>query len=698
MLRRIKNLIMHRQPAVNNLSAGPWLKGNVRKGEFGSFDPPVNVALPSIIGEPQEGTSSLCSSGTWTGNPTPVYSYQWEIDGSVVVGADESSFTPPAGSAGKTLTCVVTARNVAGTVSARSAGKAITAVGGSFSPDELFQNGENGFLYDLKVAQVFQLSTGTTPATANGDPLGYVEETSGHGYNALQAAAGQRPLLMLDAGGRRAIRSNGALALSAADVDFSATSIFTAVVACDSTLFDTGAQCVFSHGDNPFSTGGFNLEANQEVAGAFGSTFGDGAGAYRFLHGVATEAYSEYVITMQIDPAGATPADQLKIWVDGVLVPTSVYLTSGMVSAAMFAVRKLELMSKSNNGGSFFQGDVFFACGVGRELTTQERTDLEAFAASRLVVVPTYPITTYGHSRFAKLMPTYAEGSSFSTSTWDTSATSVDVDYVSTIQPSYGGFARISVDVDGAFYSSNICPAASGTLTISLPAGAKRVQLSNGPQSFLNGSVIGTWVTDATFNAAATPVIPVKSGVVVYGDSITIGQDASPIDQNAWGMLVRRAKTDHQFSFEAWGTRSMFDDTNSELLQDKFVSRIADFNPSVIWLAIGTNDYGLNKWAAAAFGAAYAAILDKLHAAMPSAVIYAQTPLLRADEAANASGSTLGDYRTQIATAVSTRTSFATLVDGTAIMTTASLSDGVHPTTAGHLLYANYVKPILGIS
>lgn len=562
----------------------------------------------------------------------------------------------------------------------------------------LFANGEQGFLYDLKRAQLFQDSAGTIPATANGDPLGYVEETSGHGYNALQATAGQRPFLLLDAGGRRAIRSTGAFAMAANGVDFSGTTIVTSVLALKSTLFDTGQQCAFAHGDNPFSTGGFSFEVNQQVAGAFGSTFGNGAGAYRFLHGPATEAYSEYVVTMQIDPAGATPADQLKVWIDGILAPTSVYLTSGTVTDAMFAVRKLELLSKSNNGGSFFQGDVFFACGVGRELTTQERADLEAVAASRLAVVPIYDIRSYGHSRFAKLTPTYAEGTSYSTSTWDTSATSVDVTYVSTIQPTYGGFARISVDVDGAFHSSNICTAASGTLTISLPAGAKRVQLSNGPQSFSNGAVIGTWVTGATFNAAATPIAPVKSGVVVYGDSITIGQDASPVDQNAWGMLVRRAKTDHQFSFEAWGTRSFFDDANNELLQDNFVALLKDFNPSVVWLAIGTNDYGLNKWAASAFGTAYAAVLDKLHAAMPSVVIYAQTPLLRTTETANGSGSTLGNYRTQIATAVSTRTGFATLVDGTAIMTTASLVDGVHPTTAGHLLYANYVKSILGIS
>jgi hypothetical protein len=75
--------------------------------------------------------------------------------------------------------------------------------------------------------------------------------------------------------------------------------------------------------------------------------------------------------------------------------------------------------------------------------------------------------------------------------------------------------------------------------------------------------------------------------------------------------------------------------------------------------------------------------------------IYCQTPLVRSVESANGSGSTLGDYRTQIATAVSSRTAFATLVDGTAILTTADLDDGVHPTTAGHAAYAAYVGGVL---
>lgn len=55
----------------------------------------------------------------------------------------------------------------------------------------------------------------------------------------------------------------------------------------------------------------------------------------------------------------------------------------------------------------------------------------------------------------------------------------------------------------------------------------------------------------------------------------------------------------------------------------------------------------------------------------------------------------MGAYRTQISAAVSTRTSFATLIDGTAIMTTGSLVDGVHPDNEGMDLYAAAVLAAL---
>jgi lysophospholipase L1-like esterase len=128
-----------------------------------------------------------------------------------------------------------------------------------------------------------------------------------------------------------------------------------------------------------------------------------------------------------------------------------------------------------------------------------------------------------------------------------------------------------------------------------------------------------------------------------------------------------------------------------------FVSVVSAYSPSILWIAIGTNDYGLNKWSAASFGTAYAALLDALNSALPDLFIYCQTPIVRANEAANGSGSKLGDYRTQIATAVSTRTAYAKLIDGTAILTTDDLADGVHPTTAGHATYAAAVIAELGL-
>jgi lysophospholipase L1-like esterase len=133
-----------------------------------------------------------------------------------------------------------------------------------------------------------------------------------------------------------------------------------------------------------------------------------------------------------------------------------------------------------------------------------------------------------------------------------------------------------------------------------------------------------------------------------------------------------------------------------------FVSKLGSVYPGadIIWLAIGTNDYGLNKWSAANFGYAYAALLDALHVRFPTATIYTQTPIQRTVETANTFGDTLPNYRTQITTAQAARAAWCTLVVGTGAtwpQAPGDLDDGVHPTDAGHLKYANSVKTVLGL-
>lgn len=289
--------------------------------------------------------------------------------------------------------------------------------------------------------------------------------------------------------------------------------------------------------------------------------------------------------------------------------------------------------------------------------------------------------------------------SAFAHVDFQTTATSMDVSAFNNLYGYFPGDTEVGVYVNGEYNQSiEFSSAGVHAAAIALPAGDKAVSLVNGLQSYPAGEVVGTFVQSLTANAPLTPITPPPSNrLLIYGDSISVGGNSSTPTRDGWVPLLRKGMWPDSVALEGWGHRSLWADAATAPARAAFVAKLAAYAPARIWLAIGTNDYGLNKWSAASFGTAYAALLDGLHAALPSATIFCQTPLLRTTETANGSGSTLGDYRTQIATAVSTRTAYATLVDGTAIMTTASLADGIHPTTAGHVLYASAVIAELGI-
>lgn len=293
----------------------------------------------------------------------------------------------------------------------------------------------------------------------------------------------------------------------------------------------------------------------------------------------------------------------------------------------------------------------------------------------------------------------YEQSSPFARAVFTTDATSMIVETFCTTYTALPALASFGVRVDGADQATGAAtrPGVNGAV-ISLPAGEKTVEVIAGLQSKSGTLVTGTYLRRIWLDSGATfaRVAPsVTSRLLIYGDSITVGQAASSPALNSWGALLRSFRGN--VAFEAWGTRSLNDDCVDSTARGVFVTKLASYTPSLIWLAIGTNDYGLNKWTAASFGTAYAALLDDLHTALPSATIYCQTPIVRTTETANAGGSTLGNYRTQIATAQSTRSAYATLVDGSAFMTTASLSDGIHPTTAGHATYYAAAKVALGL-
>src|SRR5690606_8856675 len=91
-----------------------------------------------------------------------------------------------------------------------------------------------------------------------------------------------------------------------------------------------------------------------------------------------------------------------------------------------------------------------------------------------------------------------------------------------------------------------------------------------------------------------------------------------------------------------------------------------DVTDRVYWFALGTNDYGLDRWSAAEFGAALATWLDELHAALPGVHVVIQSPTPRTDES-GLNDDDLPAFRAQMEAVADARTEWTTYVDGSTL-------------------------------
>lgn len=112
---------------------------------------PYNTAGPSVSGTAAVGSLLSCSSGSWTGEPelalsagwplTSPFAYQWLRDGGPITGATSPAYTVQAADVGHALVCEVTATNVAGRASARSAAIAVILPAVTLSSSKIVVSG-----------------------------------------------------------------------------------------------------------------------------------------------------------------------------------------------------------------------------------------------------------------------------------------------------------------------------------------------------------------------------------------------------------------------------------------------------------------------------------------------------------------------------------------------------------------------------
>jgi lysophospholipase L1-like esterase len=215
----------------------------------------------------------------------------------------------------------------------------------------------------------------------------------------------------------------------------------------------------------------------------------------------------------------------------------------------------------------------------------------------------------------------------------------------------------------------------------------------------------GDYVTGVFFPATAfVDVIPPSRPTrtfLYYGDSKCNGYGATfPMVDGLIGQLRRRVPGASWVN-DCEDGKTLYTQAYNAAVLSNLIASFVNAHPDVVIIEIGRNDWNGSTTTLAQFYTIFAALLDQVHAALPSAQIVVQTPSLESstnESTTNTNGNSLSQFRTQMANACqettpTARVTWCLLVNGNSIpgfnVTTMS-TDGTHPNSLGYAYLASY--------
>jgi lysophospholipase L1-like esterase len=558
-----------------------------------------------------------------------------------------------------------------------------------FSPTDLFLNGEQGIWADFSdLTVMFQDEAGTIPVVGIGDPVVLVKDKSGNGNDLIFQNATLESV-------------NGIFGVRVLGINNSIGQTQPLALGDKLTVWAAYHSDSASNNGDVVGTGNITTTPGVFSLQGIGTLYRRGDGAWGGRD-IVVPTTTTQLLTAVLDLAGTTQDTENPLLTLNASQLTMANYGQADTGGGDFAT----LPIKVGYAFEVFAGTVFEVIVRNTISTQDEIAACDIYVGEKIgveILAPHGTITQFQDTGTIVDKIDYLQTSAYAHADFTTTATKLEITGYSNIASVFPTYADLGIFISGAF-NQEVSASVNGSFTViaTLPAGAKTISVENGLQSSPTNNlntIVGTFLNSLKSNAPLTQVFPAPvDRMVIYGDSIAVGGNSITPLVEGWGSLVRKARVGKSTAFEAFGYRNLFLDCATAPLRADFVAKIQAYNPSKLWMAIGTNDFGMTTINANGFGTMYGDTLDAIHAAMPSLDIYCQTMILRTPtDAQNGNALVIQDYRDSMTAAIVARP-WATLVDGLPFVSAEQLDDGTHPTTAGHASYASAVKAILGVA